>query len=420
MQRREVVVTGIGTVNPTGNSVAESWESIRAGRHGIGPVTRFDVSELEVKLAAEVKSFDPAQWISKREAKHMARFVQLAVCAAGEAMEMSGLAESVSPEQPDIRAGVMISSGIGGLSVIEEEHDRLREKGIGRVSPHFIPMAISNMAAACVAIRYGLKGMCGCPVTACAGGSNAVGDAYMRIRDGYEDIIVAGGTEAAITPLGLGGFAAMKALSRSEDPDRASIPFDLDRDGFVMGEGAGILVLEEKEHALRRGAVILAELAGYGVSGDAYHITAPAPEGEGAARCMALALEDAAAVGVTAEDIDYINAHGTSTRLNDAGETAAIRTVFGKRAEQIAVSSTKSMTGHLLGAAGGVEAVFCVKALEEQFIPPTAGWEKRDPACDLDYVPVTGREAALRCVLSNSLGFGGHNACLIFRRAGLT
>ena len=407
---RKVVITGIGTVNPLGNSVEESWSRLRAGQHGIGTITHFDASEFEVKLAAQVHDFDPCRRLNRRESLRMARFTQFALYAAAEALEMAG----ISKKERKPEAGVIVSSGIGGLSVIEKEHLRGMEKGYEKVSPFFIPMTISNMAAARIAIDYGFGGLCSCPVTACAGGNNAIGDAFCRIRGGFEDLMVCGGTEAAITPLGIGGFSSMKALCRAEDPDRASIPFDAERSGFVMGEGAGILVLEEKEHALRRGARILAEVAGYGANCDAYHITAPAPEGAGGAACMKLALKDA---GVDPGEIDYINAHGTSTRLNDAGETKAIKTVFGQRAYEIPVSSTKSATGHLLGGAGGVEAVFCVKALEEGFVPPTVDLVKADPECDLDYVPGKGRPAELRYVLSNSLGFGGHNACLIFRRA---
>lgn len=421
--KRQVVVTGIGTVNPLGNSVEESWAKIREGKHGIAKITRFDASDFEVTLAAEVKDFDPAKRLVKREAKRMARFTQFALYAAAEALEMAGFEklpagegntareESVCKQRE--RAGVIVSSGIGGLSVIEEEHVRGMEKGYEKVSPFFIPMTISNMAAARIAIDYGFGGMCTCPVTACAGGNNAIGDAFHRIRDGYEDIMVCGGTEAAITPLGIGGFSSMKALCKSQDPDRASIPFDAERSGFVMGEGAGILVLEEKEHALSRGAVILAEIAGYGANCDAYHITAPAPEGRGGAACMELALQDA---GISPEEVDYVNAHGTSTHLNDSGETMALKKVLGRHAYEIPVSSTKSATGHLLGGAGGVEAVFCVKALEEGFVPPTVGLEKADPECDLNYVPGKGYDADLHCVLSNGLGFGGHNACLIFRK----
>ncbi len=412
MEKRRVVVTGLGTVNPTGNSTEESWENIRRGKSGIGRITRFDTADMAVKTAGELKDFDPAKRLDRHEIRHMGLFSQYALYAAEEAVEMAGL--SLSKETPDDRTGVLLSTGIGGLSVIEENYSRGMEKGFDRVSPFFIPMAISNMAAAQIAIRFGCRGMCSSTVTACAGGSNAIGDAFHRIRDGYEETMICGGTEAAITPLAVGGFAVMKALCREEDSTRASIPFDKNRSGFVMGEGAGVLVLEEYQHAKARGARILAEIAGYGANCDAYHITAPAPEGRGAAACMKLALSDA---GIAPADIDYINAHGTSTKMNDALETAAIKTVFGERAYEIPVSSTKSMTGHLLGAAGGVEAVFCVKAIEDQFVPMTVGYQDPDPECDLDYVTEGGREKPLTYVLSDNLGFGGHNAVLIFKKA---
>lgn len=412
MEKRKVVVTGIGTVNPIGNSADESWEAIKKGQHGISVITRFDISDFSVKFAGEVKNFDFTEKFGKKEARTIDLFSQYALYAADEAIKQSGLTST--REEPDETAGVIISSGIGGIGLTEKEHDRGLEKGFERVNPHYIPMTIANMAAAQIAIRYGLKGMCSCPVTACAGGSNAVGDAFHRIRDGYEEVMVCGGTESAITPVAIGGFASMRALSHAESADRASIPFDADRSGFVMGEGAGVLVLESEEHAKKRGAKILAEIVGYGANCDAYHVTAPSPDGEGGARCMELALKDA---GIKAEDIDYINAHGTSTHLNDAGETAAIKKVFGEHAKKLAVSSTKSMTGHLLGGAGGVEAVFCVQALMNGFIPPTVGYKTPDPECDLDYVPNKGREEAINYALSNSLGFGGHNACLIFKKA---
>ncbi|HCW22113.1 MAG TPA: beta-ketoacyl-[acyl-carrier-protein] synthase II [Lachnospiraceae bacterium] len=412
MERRRVAVTGLGTVNPTGLSVEESWQNIRQGKVAIAPIERFDTTDFRVKLAGEIRHFDPTRWMDRKEARRLALFSQYAMAAAVEAIKQAGI--SCDPENPDPKTGVLISSGIGGLSVIEEEHDRGKEKGFERVSPLFIPLTISNMAAGNIAIRFGFQGMCSCTVTACAGGSNAIGDAFHRIRDGYEDVMVCGGTEAAITPLSIGGFAAMRALSTATDPLRASIPFDADRGGFVMGEGAGVLVLEEWEHAKKRGARILAELVGYGANCDAYHITAPSPNGRGAAACMELALEDA---GISAKEISYINAHGTSTKLNDAGETAAIHQVFGDHARDIPVSSTKSMTGHLLGAAGGVEAVFCVMSLVDQFVPMTAGYRTPDPACDLDYVTEGGRSMPLSFVLSDNLGFGGHNAVLIFKKA---
>ena len=409
MEKRRVVVTGVGTVNPTGNTVEESWKGIREGKVGIGEITAFDSSAFSVHLAGEVKEFHPETVFEKRELKHMARFTQFAMIAAEEAMLDSGISGSLPPEE----MGVIVSSGIGGLKTIEEEHTKGEQKGFERVSPFFIPMSISNMAAGEIAIRHHLKGLCICPVTACAGGSNAIGDAFHRIRDGYETAMLCGGTEAAISELGIGGFATMKALSPATEVSRASIPFDKERSGFVMGEGAGILILEEREHALKRGAKIYAEIVGYGANCDAYHITSPAPGGEGAAACMELALKDA---GVTAAEIDYINAHGTSTHLNDLGETAAVKTVFKDRAYSVPISSTKSMTGHLLGAAGAVEAIFSVLALRDGFIPGTMNYQVKDEELDLDYVPNKGREKELRYTMSNSLGFGGHNACLVFKK----
>lgn len=409
MEKRRVVVTGVGTVNPTGNTVEESWKGIREGKVGIGEITAFDSSAFSVHLAGEVKEFHPETVFDKRELKHKARFTQFAMIAAEEAMLDSGISGSLPPEE----MGVIVSSGIGGLKTIEEEHTKGEQKGFERVSPFFIPMSISNMAAGEIAIRHKLKGLCICPVTACAGGSNAVGDAFHRIRDGYETAMLCGGTEAAISELGIGGFATMKALSPATEVSRASIPFDKERSGFVMGEGAGILILEEREHALKRGAKIYAEIVGYGANCDAYHITSPAPGGEGAAACMGLALKDA---GITASEIDYINAHGTSTHLNDLGETAAVKTVFKDRAYSVPISSTKSMTGHLLGAAGAVEAIFSVLALRDGFIPGTMNYQVKDEELDLDYVPNKGREKELRYTMSNSLGFGGHNACLVFKK----
>ena len=409
MEKRRVVVTGVGTVNPTGNTVEESWKGIREGKVGIGEITAFDSSAFSVHLAGEVKEFHPETVFDKRELKHMARFTQFAMIAAEEAMLDSGISGSLPPEE----MGVIVSSGIGGLKTIEEEHTKGEQKGFERVSPFFIPMSISNMAAGEIAIRHKLKGLCICPVTACAGGSNAVGDAFHRIRDGYETAMLCGGTEAAISELGIGGFATMKALSPATEVSRASIPFDKERSGFVMGEGARILILEEREHALKRGAKIYAEIVGYGANCDAYHITSPAPGGEGAAACMGLALKDA---GITASEIDYINAHGTSTHLNDLGETAAVKTVFKDRAYSVPISSTKSMTGHLLGAAGAVEAIFSVLALRDGFIPGTMNYQVKDEELDLDYVPNKGREKELRYTMSNSLGFGGHNACLVFKK----
>ena len=410
MKRRRVVITGLGAVTPLGLTVPESWRAVREGVCGVGPITQFDPAGMKVQLAAEVKGFDPEALFGKPETKRMGRFTQFALAAAREALADSGFrTEDADPR----RCGVIVSSGIGGIGITEEEHDRGLARGWDRVSPFFIPTGICNMAAGRVAIDAGFRGMCSCPVTACAGGTNAVGDAFHYIRDGYADAMLCGGSEAALTPLAVGGFTSMKALSQATDPKRASIPFDAERGGFVMGEGAGILLLEELDHALARGAKIYAEVTGYGATCDAYHMTAPRPDGSGGADAMALALEDA---GARPEDVDYINAHGTSTHLNDAGETAAVKTVFGDHAYRLAVSSTKSMTGHMLGAAGAVEAIFTALALRDGYIPATINYQVPDPECDLDIVPNQGREAAIRCALSNSLGFGGHNGSLLFKR----
>ena len=408
--KRRVVITGMGAVSPIGNTVEELWESVQAGRCGIGPITHFDTSAHKVKLAGEVKDLDFDRYLDKRDRRRMDLFTQYAMVAAVQAWEDSGLTpEGIDPD----RFGVVISSGIGGINTIETEYERGREKGFDRVSPFFVPMDISNLAAGTVAIRLGAKGMCTCVVTACAGGSNAIGDAFRMVRDGYLELAAAGGTEAAVAKLAIGGFTSMRALSESTDPARASIPFDAERSGFVMGEGAGVVMLEEYEHAVARGAHIYCEVLGYGATCDAYHITSPAPDGEGGARAMIQALQDA---GISPEQIDYINAHGTSTALNDKGETMAVKTAFGEHAYRLAMSSTKSMTGHLLGAAGAVEAVILAKALEDGFIPATIGYQVPDPECDLDIVPNVGRKAELRYGMSNSLGFGGHNASLVFKR----
>ena len=410
MEKRRVVITGMGTVNPVGNTVSDSWAAVKAGTCGIGPITRYDTSEMKVKLAGEVKNLDLDALLGKRETKKMDRFTQLSLAAADECMADTGLDRE--KENLD-RCGVIFSSGIGGFETVGQAHQRGSERGWDSVSPFMIPMIISNMAAGHMAIRYGFKGMCSCVVTACAGGTNAVGDAFRHIRDGYAEVMLCGGGEAAITPLAMGGFTAMKALHEGEDPLRASIPFDAERSGFVMGEGAGALLLEELGHAQARGAKIYAEVVGYGANCDAHHITAPAPGGAGGAACMAQALSDA---GIAPQAVDYINAHGTSTALNDESETAAIHTVFGDHAKELMVSSTKSMTGHLLGAAGAVETIFTALALGEGFVPATIGYQVPDPACDLDIVPNQGRTADIKIALSNSLGFGGHNAAIVLKK----
>ena len=410
MERRRVVITGLGAVTPIGLTAGESWQAVKNGVCGIGPITHYDPAAQKVKLAAEVKGFDPESLLGRQESKRMGRFTQFAVAAAREALSDAGF----SVEQADAdRCGVILSSGIGGQAITEAEHCRGLEKGFDRVSPFYVPTAICNMAAGQVAIDAGFRAMCSCPVTACAGGTNAVGDAFHYIRDGYAEVMLCGGTEASITPMSIGGFTSMKALTQTEDPDRASIPFDAERSGFVMGEGAGVLLLEELEHAKTRGAKIYAEVVGYGANCDAYHFTAPAPGGAGAIDCMKLTLVDA---DIAPEQVDHINAHGTGTHMNDACETAAIHAVFGEHAKQLTVVSTKSMTGHLLGGAGGIEAVFTALALRDQFAPPTIHYEQPDPECDLDYVPNTGRQQEMQYALSNSLGFGGHNACIALRR----
>ena len=410
MDRRRVVITGLGAVTPVGLTASESWQAVKDGMCGIAPITQFDPTGMKVHLAAEVKGFEPANCMTKPEAKHMGRFTQFAVACAKEALADAAF----DPAQADLdRCGVIISSGIGGLSITESEHDRGKEKGWDRVSPFYIPMGICNMAAGQVAILSGFRGMCSCPVTACAGGTNAVGDAFHYIRDGYADAMLCGGTEASVTPLAIGGFTSMKALTQAEDPARASIPFDAERSGFVLGEGAGMLLLEELDHALARGARIYAEVVGYGATCDAYHMTAPRPDGSSGAKAMALALADGGAVP---EDVDYINAHGTSTHLNDAGETAAVKTVFGSHAYKLAMSSTKSMTGHMLGAAGAVEAIFTALSLHDGFLPATIHYQTPDPECDLDVVPNEGRSVEIRYAMSNSLGFGGHNGSLLMKK----
>ena len=410
MEKRRVLITGMGTVNPLGHNVRDSWRAVRDGVCGIAPITQYDSSKQKVHLAAEVKDWDPAQALPGRDWRHMSRYAQLGMAAAQEAVADSG----VDLEGLDrTRCGVILSSGIGGIGMAEREQTRCLEKGFDRVNPYYIPTAIANMGAGLIAIAFGFKGMCTCPVTACAGGTNAVGDAFRHIRDGYAEVMLCGGAESAVTPLSIGGFTTMRALHVGDDPASASIPFDARRNGFVMGEGAGVLLLEEYEHAMARGAKVYAEVLGYGATCDAYHMTAPAPDGEGGARAMAQALSDG---GTAPERVGYINAHGTSTPLNDSGETAAIRTAFGPHAYDLAVSSTKSMTGHMLGAAGGVEAIFTALALHDGFLPATINYCQPDPACDLDYVPNQGRSARVEYALSNSLGFGGHNASILLKR----
>ena len=410
MEKRRVVITGIGAVTPLGNTAAESWQAVKDGVCGIAPITLYDHSNQKVSLAAEVKNFDPTVALDKKEARRMDRFTQFAVTAAVEAVQDSGL----NLEQEDTaRCGVSVSSGIGGIATIQSSCEAGNVRGFDKVSPFFIPMSITNLAAGHIAIRLGLHGMCICPVAACAGGSNAVGDAFRHIRDGYAEVMISGGAEASITPLAMGGFTSMSALTTASDPNRASIPFDAERSGFVLGEGAGVLVLEELEHALKRGAHIYAEIVGYGATCDAYHMTAPRPDGSGGAKAMAMAIADA---GIQAEEVDYINAHGTSTHLNDAGETAAVKTVFGDHAHKLAMSSTKSMTGHMLGAAGAVEAIFTALTLKDGYLPATIHYSVPDPECDLDVVPNVGRSADVRYALSNSLGFGGHNGSVLLKK----
>ena len=414
MSRRKVVITGLGTVTPVGNNLSDFWENIKAGKSGAGPVTKIEnIETFSTTIAAEVKDLDIEQFISKKEARKMNPFTQYGLAAAIMAVEDSGL--QLDQEDRE-KIGVIVSSGIGGLQIMESSQDTYRERGPGRLSPFVIPVMITNIVAGHIAIKYGLKGPNFCVTSACASGTHSIGEALRIIQHGEADVMVAGGTEASVTPLGLGGFCALRALtSRNDDPAHASRPFDAERDGFLMGEGAGVIVIESEEHAKARGARIYCELAGYGRTCDGHHITAPDPEATQAARAMRLAFEGA---GLNADEIDYINAHGTSTPLNDKGETEAIKKALGKElAYKVAVSSTKSMTGHLLGAAGGVEAIVCAKAIQEGIIPPTINYENPDPNCDLDYVPNTARETDVRAALSNSLGFGGHNATLCFKKA---
>lgn len=409
--RKRVVITGLGAITPIGNTLSEYWEGLLSGRNGIGAITLFDPSRHDCRIAGEVKGYNPHDYMDRKDAKRMDRFAQFAVSASKEALRD---AQFVINELNAEQVGAIIGTGIGGLKVLEDQQEIYLTKGPDRCSPFMIPMMIANMAAGLTAIHTGAKGPNSCAVTACAAGSNAIGDAFRLIQRGYAQAMICGGTEAAITPLSFAGFAAARALStRNDDPAHASRPFDRDRDGFVMGEGAGILILEELEHALSRGAKIYAEIVGYGMTCDAYHMTAPVPGGEGAARAMELCLKDA---GLTPDRVSYINAHGTSTAANDVTETAAIKKVLGESAYKVAISSTKSMTGHLLGGSGGIEAVATVMAVANDQIPPTINLENPDPQCDLDYVPGTSRSQKVEVALSNSFGFGGHNVTLAFKK----
>lgn len=408
--RRRVVITGIGTINPLGNTLFDTWTNIKAGKNGITPISLFDTTDFNVKIAGEVKNFDIEAYFGKKQAKRMDRFTQLALKASDEAMDDAKLDID---KLNLLKAGVFFSSGIGGLKTIAEQEDKAKEKGYHRISPFFIPTAIINIASGNIAIKYGFKGTATASVTACASATNTIGDAFRSIQHGYHDLIIAGGSEASITKLGLGGFSVMHALSKSEDPNTASKPFDQDRDGFVMGEGAGALILESLEHAQKRNAKIYGEIVGYGATCDAYHITSPDPEGKGAYQCMKQAIEDA---NLKPEDIHYINAHGTSTPLNDKIEAKAIKDLFLTHAKALKVSSTKSQVGHLLGASGALESIVSVLALKDGFIPPTINVKNQDVACDIDIQANKGENKTIRYALSNSLGFGGHNATLVFKK----
>jgi 3-oxoacyl-[acyl-carrier-protein] synthase II len=410
MEKRRVVVTGVGAVTPLGNDIETTWKNILEGKSGIGPLTRVNADEYPSKVAAELKDFDPEIFMTRKDARKMDRFTQYAVASALMAVKDANL--TINEENAD-HIGVWIGSGIGGMETFEQQYEIFQQRGYRRVSPFFVPMLIPDMASGQVSITLGAKGFNSCTVTACATGTNSIGDAFKVIQRGDAVAMITGGAEAPITKMSVAGFCASTALSTNPDPKTASRPFDKNRDGFVIGEGAGIVVLEELEHALSRGAKIYAEIIGYGSTGDAYHITAPAPGGEGGARSMKMALKDS---GLQPEDIDYINAHGTSTEYNDKFETLAVKSVFGEYAYKVALSSTKSMTGHLLGAAGGVEAIFTVLAMRDSILPPTINYETPDPECDLDYVPNTARPKEIKAGMSNSLGFGGHNATIIFKR----
>ncbi|MBU4342821.1 MAG: beta-ketoacyl-ACP synthase II [Candidatus Omnitrophica bacterium] len=411
MEKRRVVVTGIGIISPVGNTKDEFWSSLVSGKSGVGPLTSFDCKDYTSRVAGEVKNFTPHPFIPKKELRRMEKFVQFAVTAAKEAADDSGLD---IPKEDPFRIGVLVGSGIGSLRIIEEQHKVILNRGPSRITPFLIPMLIVNMASGHVSIMLKVKGPNSCTTTACAAGTHAIGDAFRIIQRGDADVMISGGTESCITALGVGGFCALKALStRNDEPEKASRPFDKERDGFVMAEGAGMVVLEELEHAKKRNVRIYGEVIGFGMSGDGYHMTAPDPSAEAPARCMQNALEDA---GIKPEEVSYINAHGTSTLLNDRVETLAIKKVFGEYARKVAISSTKSMTGHLLGAAGGVEFAACCLAIQNDIIPPTINYENPDPECDLDYVPNKARKAKVNIAISNSLGFGGHNATICLKR----
>ena len=407
---RRVVITGMGTINPIGNNLDETWENIKKGVCGVDFIKQIDTTDFKVKIGAEVKDYEPEKFLDRKEVRRLDKYTQFAIIAFREAVKESGL--NMEEEDP-YRCGTIISSGIGGLKTIEAEHVKGQARGFDKISPYFIPMSIANIAAGEIAIASGFKGVCESIVTACASGSNAVGEAFHYIRDDYADVMICGGSEACISNLGFGGFVAMKALNAGNDPARASIPFDAERGGFVMAEGSGILLIEELEHAKKRGAKIYAEIVGYGATCDAHHITAPDPTGMGAANCMIKAVKDA---GIEPEQVDYINAHGTSTRLNDAGETKAIKIAFGDHANKLMVSTTKSMTCNLLGGSGALEAIICAKALQDSYVPATINYKVPDPECDLDIVPNEGRNVDIKYAASNSLGFGGHNACLVLKK----
>lgn len=409
--KKRVVITGLGAVTPVGIGIDAFWQSLINGKSGIDRITRFDPSDYSTQIAGEVKDFDPSQFIDKKEAKRMDRCTQFAIAAAKMAFQDAGIDFD---KEDRSRMGTLIGTGIGGMDTLHDQYKTLFDKGPGRISPFFVPMMIANMPAGQTSITFGLQGPCSCVVTACATGTNAIGDAFKIIQRGDADVMVAGGTEAAISPSAVAGFCAMKAMStRNDEPQKASRPFDKDRDGFVMGEGAGIIIMETLEHALARGARIYAEIVGYGTNADAYHITAPAPEGAQAAKCMAMALKDA---GMEPSEVDYINAHGTSTPLNDKNETMAIKVLFGDHAKKLKVSSTKSMTGHLLGAAGGIETIASVLTINKGVIPPTINMENQDEELDLDYVPNKAQEQTVNAALSNSFGFGGHNATILVKK----